>query len=64
MILLLSLRLRNEEFQTFDCLGCSRTLIPRLVLYEWGLFLIAAWILSWMITLAIERLIQQAWLGG
>ncbi len=64
MILLLSLRLRKEEFQTFNCLGCSRTLILRLVLIEWGLFLVVAWILSWMITLAIERLIQYALLGG
>ena len=64
MILLLSLRLRQDEFQTFNCLGCSRTLTLRLVLIEWGIFLVAAWMLSWVITLAIERLIQQALLGG
>lgn len=63
MILLLSLRLRKEEFQTLDCLGCNPTLIPRLVLFEWGTFLLTAWILSWLITLAIERLIRQVLLG-
>lgn len=64
MILLLSLRLRKMEFQIFDCLGCSRTLIPRLVLFEWGVFLFVAWIISWLITLVIEELIQQVLSGG
>jgi hypothetical protein len=36
MIFLLSIRLRSDEFETFHYMGCRRTFVSRLVIFEWG----------------------------
>ncbi|MDG1890583.1 MAG: ABC transporter permease [Verrucomicrobiota bacterium] len=50
VILMLSLRLRHEEFQTFDYLGCRRFFVFRLVLIEWSALTLLALVLAMSIT--------------
>ena len=55
MILLLSNRLRREEFETFHYLGCRRTFVSRLVLCEWSTFILMAILFSIAITMLADR---------
>lgn len=55
MILLLSIRLRRDEFETFYYLGCHRTFVTRLVIYEWGVFVLIAICSAVAITMVADR---------
>ena len=49
LVILLSLRLRRREMEVLFRLGCSRGLMVRLQLVEWGTLLAASAGLAWML---------------
>ena len=60
MILVLSIRLRSEEFETFHYLGCKRTFVLRLVIFEWSAFIMVALLLSIAITMFADKWMRWA----
>jgi predicted lysophospholipase L1 biosynthesis ABC-type transport system permease subunit len=58
MIFFLSVRLRSDEFETFHYLGCRRTFVSRLVIFEWGALMFAAACFAVVITLIADRWMQ------
>lgn len=55
MIFFLSVRLRSDEFETFHYLGCRRTFVSRLVIFEWGALMFVAACFAVVITLFADR---------
>ena len=62
LVILLSLRLRRREMEVLFRLGCSRGLMVRLQLVEWGTLLAASAGLAWMLAKVAASVVPR-WLG-
>ncbi len=64
MILLLSNRLRKDEFEIFHYLGCRRTFVTRLVIFEWSAFILLALLSTLIILLFADQWLRRILLSG